>query len=337
MPRWRNRAESVAKHRAYEAIGKSPIFQRVQSLIKKLAAYDATLLIDGETGTGKELAARTIHYSSKRSDGPFIPINCGAITDSLVECELFGAERGAFTDARESRPGIVSQATGGTLMLDEVEVMTPRAQVALLRFLENHEYRPVGGKPCQADVRIIAATNRSLTEMVAEGSFRKDLLFRLNLTTLQLPPLRDRGKDVLLLAESFNQRYAEEYQQPLRILHPKTITTFLNYHWPGNIRELENLIHRQYLTSDDSVIHIENMSLMANQQQYSQHHVHDLHDDFKTAKARAIDHFEKSYLTNLLHKTGGNISRAAMLSGKERSALGKMMKKHGLNRAEFKY
>lgn len=318
-------------------VGVSPAFVRVQALIQKLAACDATVLIHGETGTGKELAARAIHYYSKRSNSPFIPINCGAITDSLVESELFGSERGAFTDAKESRAGIVSQASGGTLMLDEVEVMTPKAQVVLLRFLEDHEYRPVGGRSCQADIRVIAVTNRNLQEMVAEGTFRADLLYRLNLASLELPPLRTRGEDVLLLAETFSLRYAEEYQQASRELHPGTISAFLQYHWPGNVRELENLIHRQYLVSDDAVIHIEDPMAPDNRRQHKRLTPHDTPDNFKAAKARAIAHFEKAYLTNLLTKTRGNISRAAALSGKERSALGKMMKKHGLTHSQFKH
>lgn len=337
MPGRQNQNIQNLHHHAGEPVGNSPTFLRMQSLIKKLAACDATVLIQGETGTGKELAARAIHYSSKRSDGPFIPVNCGAITDSLVESELFGAERGAFTDARKSRAGIISQAAGGTLMLDEVEVMTPKAQVTLLRFLEDHEYRPVGGKACHADVRIIAATNRNLEEMVADGSFRKDLLFRLNLASLELPPLRERAEDVLLLTEAFNQRYAEEYQQEPRLLHSSTIASFLSYHWPGNVRELENLIHRQYLVSDEHVIRIEDPRVTENRRHTKRLKTNDMPDDFQSAKARAIAHFEKSYLTNLLTKTSGNISRAAMLSGKERSALGKMMKKHGLNRTQFKH
>lgn len=317
-------------------IGDSPAFRQVKFLIRKLSACDATLLIQGETGTGKELAARAIHYSSRRGQGPFIPVNCGAITDNLVESELFGAERGAFTDARESRLGIVSQAEGGTLMLDEVEVMSPRAQVVLLRFLEDHEYRPIGGRPRQADVRIIAATNRNLEQMVAEGSFRSDLLFRLNLVTLELPPLRERAEDIRLLAEVFIQRYAEEYRQEPRRLHAETLSAFLRYSWPGNVRELENLIHRQYLVSDDPVIHIADPRAPEDRRHCERPAVQDCANDFQTAKARVIAHFEKAYLTSLLTRTGGNISRAALLSGKERSALGKLMKKYGLDRSQFK-
>jgi len=319
-------------------IGRSPSFLRVLALIKKLAACDATLLIQGETGTGKEVVARAIHYSSARSDQPFIPINCGAIADSLIESELFGAERGAFTDARESRAGIIAQAAGGTLLLDEVEVMSPKAQVVLLRFLEDREYRPVGGRSRRADVRIIAASNRDLRAMANQGLFREDLLFRLNLVCLELPPLRQRGDDVLLLAETFITRYAQEYRQVPRPLHPDAVAAFLHHSWPGNVRELENLIHRQFLVSDEPLIrlHADQLDLVQERRKDDRSAVPSLLDNFQTAKARAIAQFEKSYLASLLSQTQGNVSLAADLSGKERSALGKLIKKHGLARGEFK-
>lgn len=319
-------------------IGRSPAFMRVLALTKKLAACDATLLIQGETGTGKEVVARAIHYSSARSDQPFIPINCGAIADSLIESELFGAERGAFTDAREARAGIIAQAAGGTLLLDEVEVMSPKAQVVLLRFLEDREYRPVGGRSRRADVRIIAASNRDLRAMADQGLFREDLLFRLNVVCLELPPLRQRGDDVLLIAEAFIARYAQEYRQVPRPLHPDAVAAFLHHSWPGNVRELENLIHRQFLVSDEPLIrlHADQLDLVQERRKDDRSAVPSLLDNFQTAKARAIAQFEKSYLASLLSQTQGNVSLAADLSGKERSALGKLIKKHGLARDEFK-
>ena len=172
--------------------------------------------------------------------------------------------------------------------------------------------------------------------MVAEGSFREDLLFRLNLVSLELPPLRERAKDVLILAEAFSRRYAREYEQPARTLHPATVSAFLRYAWPGNVRELENLIHRQYLVSDEAVIHIEDPSITLNRRRQERHTTQGPPDNFKAAKDRAIAHFEKAYLTHLLAKTDGNISFAAVLSGKERSALGKMMKKYDISRSQFK-
>jgi len=318
-------------------VGNSPAFLRVLALIKKVAACNATLLIHGETGTGKELVARAVHYSSVRSDQPFIPINCGAIADSLIESELFGAERGAFTDAREARAGIIAQAAGGTLLLDEVEVMSPKAQVVLLRFLEDREYRPVGGRSRRVDVRIIAASNCDLQAMVARGQFREDLLFRLNLVCLNLPPLRERGQDVLLLAEKFIARFAQEYQQRPRALAPDAVTAFLQHSWPGNVRELENLIHRQFLISDEPVIRFAGDGTPLQERRKAQRQPSaSAANNFQAAKARAIAQFEKSYLASLLRQTDGNVSLAADLSGKERSALGKLIKKYGLARSEFK-
>jgi two-component system response regulator GlrR len=192
-------------------IGRSRAFLVAVALIERIAACDHPVLIEGETGTGKEIAARAIHYLGARRRFPFIPVNCGAIPDSLVESALFGHVRGAFTDARESQPGIIAQARGGTLFLDEIEAMSMRAQVALLRFLQDKQYAPIGGATMIAsDVRVVAATNADLSQMARAGSFRSDLLFRLNVLKLHLPPLRERSGDVLLLAEHFMQRLNRE-------------------------------------------------------------------------------------------------------------------------------
>lgn len=237
------------------AVGESPAFLRALQLIQKIASCDATVLIEGETGTGKELAARAIHYLGKRRDFPFIPVNCGALPDGLLENELYGHERGAFTDAKELYAGIIAQAQHGTLFLDEVECMSVRAQVVLLRFLQDHEYRPVGAKRVyHADVRIIAASNTDLQALARAGHFRQDLLFRLNVLSLRLPPLRERTGDATLLAEEFIRRFSRHYGQPMKYLHCDTVS-FLNSHdWLGNIRELENLIHREFLFTEGPVI-----------------------------------------------------------------------------------
>src|SRR5258706_4658136 len=188
-------------------VGRSPAFLEVLELTKRFSACDATVLVQGETGTGKELVARAIHYLGARRNFPFIPVNCGALPDSLVESELFGHARGAFTDARDARRGLIAEAQGGTLFLDEIEVLTPKAQVALLRFLQDLEYRPVGGAVVHdANVRIIAASNANLGTLQSDGHFRKDLLFRLNVLSVDLPPLRERQSDVVFLAEIFLKR-----------------------------------------------------------------------------------------------------------------------------------
>src|SRR6266849_9855039 len=193
-------------------LGDAPVFKEALRIISRVATVDATVLIQGETGTGKELAARALHYLSHRRDFPFIPVNCGALPDNLLESELFGHERGAFTDAKRATRGLVAQAEGGTLFLDEVEAMTPRAQVVLLRFLQDHEYRPVGGRlVSNGDLRIVASSNVDLEELVRRSQFRRDLLFRFSIMSVTMPPLRERGRDVVLLAEHFLRGFAIQY------------------------------------------------------------------------------------------------------------------------------
>ncbi len=226
-------------------IGESPAFRHCIRLIYQMAAWDATVLIQGETGTGKELAARAIHYLGRRRSAPFIPVNCGALPETLVESELFGHVRGAFTDARETRSGVIAQAEGGTLFLDEVEAMGPRAQVALLRFLQDSEYRPVGGTVVRgANGRVVASSNVPLAELVARKAFRSDLLFRLDVLPLALPPLREREADVVILALAFLRRFSRQYRQRPKTLDTASLAWLQRHTWPGNVRELENLMHR---------------------------------------------------------------------------------------------
>ena len=320
----------------FNLIGESPLFQRTLALIRRVAASDATVLILGETGTGKELAARAIHYLGGRRDAPFVPFNCGAIPESLVESELFGHARGAFTDARESRPGVIAQAERGTLFLDEIESTSLRAQVALLRFLQDHEYRPVGGPERAADVRILAASNADLETLAAHGAFRPDFLFRLNLLSLELPPLRVRGDDVLLLAETFLRRYAAQYRKPERPLDGRAVEFLKSHSWPGNVRELENFIHREILFDLEFGSH---MRLPASRAPAAPPEVPAATPDslrpgatFREARAAAIAAFERAYLSDLLARASGNISQAARSCGTERRRLGKLMKKYGLTR-----
>jgi len=309
-------------------IGESPIFVRSLQVIRKLSGYDAAVLISGETGTGKELAARAIHYLGTRRTRPFIPINCGAIPDSLVESEFFGHARGAFTDAKEARAGVIEQAEGGTLFLDELETLSPRAQVSLLRFLQDHTYRLVGGAQRVADVRVIASTNADLETMVKRGEFRADLLFRLSVLTLDLPPLRSRTGDARLLADCFVRRFSTQYRVPIRPLDPAAHAHLDRHDWPGNVRELENLVHRSLLLSEgDEIGFAATIAEPARTQP--------IHRPFHEAKAQAIADFERAYVTDLLRRTGGNISLASRLCGKERSRLTKLVKKYGLERLAF--
>jgi two-component system, NtrC family, response regulator GlrR len=319
-------------------VGRSPAFLDVLELTRRFAACDATVLVQGETGTGKELVARAIHYQGARRSFPFIPVNCGALPDTLVENELFGHARGAFTDARDARRGLVAEAQGGTLFLDEVEALTPKVQVTLLRFLQDFEYRPVGGALVRnANVRVIAASNANLDALQRDHHFRQDLLFRLNVLTINLPLLRERQNDVVLLAELFLQRLSEHYRKPPKRLHDDAVSRLLEHTWPGNVRELENLIHREFLMTDGPVMDLHCLdTLGARDKKSSDAACKRLTASrFQDAKASAIANFERNYIVELLSRTHGNISQAARISGKERSRLGKLVKKYGLERVAF--
>jgi DNA-binding NtrC family response regulator len=301
-------------------------------LVHRLAACDSTVLIQGETGTGKELAARLIHYLSGRRDSPFLPVNCGAIPDTLTESELFGHIRGAYTDAREHRAGLVAQAEGGTLFLDEIEALSPRGQVGLLRFLQDREYRPVGAsKVLEANVRVLAASNVNLDTLAKSGGYRSDLVYRLDVFKLEVPPLRARGDDVILLAEAFVAQFCRQYEKPERALSSETADLLRRYAWPGNIRELENLMHRAVFLSDGPVIGLHDVSMSDEEARSTQ----SIDSTFNEAKNAAIARFERTYLAELLARTRGNMTLAARLSGKERSRLTKLVKKHGLKRQDF--
>ena len=315
-------------------IGESSVFVDALHVIERFSAVDATVLIQGETGTGKELAARALHYLSRRRDHPFIPVNCGALPDNLLESELFGYERGAFTDAKRASSGLITQARGGTLLLDEIETMTPRAQVVLLRFLQDHHYRPLGGRlVSDGDVRVIASSNVDLEQLVRRGQFRQDLLFRFTVLSVTMPPLRHRGGDAVLLAEHFLQRFATEYDRPAKRLHHDSASWLRAHDWPGNVRELENMLLRLFLLEEGDAIRI---GAVAPAPASHPAGGPSQTPTFRSAKAHAIAQFEQAYLRELLVRTSGNISLAARISRKDRSALNKLVKKHGLAVGEFR-
>jgi len=329
-PRQQHRTEDAFER--LNLLGDSPSFRETLRIIGRIASVDATVLIQGETGTGKELAARALHYLSPRRDYPFVPVNCCALPDNLLESELFGHERGAFTDAKQARRGLVAQAEGGALFLDEVEAMSPRGQGVLLRFLQDHKYRPVGGRSqVDGNLRIIAATNVALEELVRRNQFRRDLLFRFSTLSITMPPLRQRGHDAVLLAEHFLDRYAVGYGRKRVELHPDTVVWLLAHDWPGNVRELESLMLREFLLGDGNPIRITADHAMAQPSGDD-----DAVQPFKTAKAFAVAHFERSYIGRLLEKTGGNVSLAARISHKDRSALNKLARKYGLSGEQFR-
>lgn len=315
-------------------VGRSGVFQRMQRDLRKIAACDAHALIEGETGTGKELAAHAIHYLSSRKHRPFIPVNCGALPDNLFENELFGHEGGAYTDASRAQNGLVRQAEGGTLFLDEVDSLTPRAQVILLRFLQDLHYRPLGSEKTRvADVRIVTASNRSLSELVSSGEYRQDLYFRLNIMHLRIPPLRDRPDDIERLAEHFVACLRARYDQPQKYLPRTTVEWLRSQQWPGNARELENLLTREFLMAEGPEVTLEHVIAPISDRPYPG--CTGTPTDFSTARSHAMEAFETSYLRSILRRAEGNVSKAARLAGKERRAFGKLMKKHGIDRTEF--
>ena len=229
--------------------------QEVYKAIGRVAPQDVTVLILGESGTGKELVARAIYHYSKRAPGPFLAINCAAIPENLLESELFGHEKGAFTGADRKRIGKFEQASGGTLFLDEIGDMTPLTQTKILRVLQGQEFERVGGnEPIRADVRVVAATNRDLEKMVAEGTFRGDLYYRLNVYTIRLPPLRERGDDLPLLAEHFVRRFGRELGKDVRGVSPEAMELLRRYPWPGNVRELQSVVKQALLGTTGPVV-----------------------------------------------------------------------------------
>lgn len=319
-------------------IGQSPSFLNVLEVIKKIAQCDAPVLVLGETGTGKENVARAIHYLGERQDFPFIPINCGAIPDNLVESELFGHVKGAFTDAQNNQIGLIAQAERGTIFLDEVDTLSQKAQVTLLRFLQDQKHRPIGGKTLQkSDIRIIAACNRNLKILADQGSFRHDLMFRLNVLDITLPPLRKRTDDIEVLGLHFLERYGIKYRKPGRRLHCDTLKWMKSYDWPGNVRELENFLHRSFLLSDENLIRhtdYEEPSSFETPKNFDLGNS-SIQWDFKRAKCQVVDEFEEQFLIRLMEKSKGNVTQASQISGKERRALGKLLKKHGINKNHY--
>ena len=320
-------------------IGNSKAFLRTLALTERIARCDVPVLIDGETGTGKELAARAIHYGSARRDFPFVPLNCGAIPDALMENELFGHQRGAYTDAAHDQAGLIHHAQRGTLFLDEIDALSPKGQVTLLRFLQDSQYRPLGGSAVRsADVRIMAASNADLSKLTETGVFRLDLLFRLKILHLALPPLRERRGDVALLAANFIEACGARFGLGEKTLSPETLEWFDRYTWPGNVRELENLIYRGYLLAEGHVIDIPCPAELDCERRIrpDRRQEQALVTKFGDAKLKAIAQFERQYLISMLAATDGNVTQAARLSGKERRTFGKLLKKHRIEKLHYR-
>lgn len=316
----------------------SPQMVKVFNNVKLVARTRSTVLLTGETGTGKSLIAKLIHRQSDRSEQQFIAVHCGAIPDNLLESELFGHEKGAFTGAVRKKLGKFEIAHGGTIFLDEIGTLTPSAQIKLLQVLQEKTFQRVGGNvELETDVRIIAATNNDLWEMAEQGAFRRDLLFRLNVFPIEIPPLRERRQDISALASEFIKKLNKEYLKEIRGAKPSVIEALKRYDWPGNVRELKNIIERAFI--------IENSEYLTRESFPSEFFANDGHApglpldaDLSLAEVRqqGIEHIEKQYLRKILAKHKGKINKTAENAGISTRQLHKLMTRYGLHKEEFK-
>jgi DNA-binding NtrC family response regulator len=318
-----------------ELIGESPAMKELIGIVEAVAATDSTVLITGETGTGKELVAAAIHRQSQRSSKPLVSVNCAAIPEGLLESEMFGYVRGAFTGATQNRRGKFALAHGGSLFLDEISGLSSSLQQKLLRVLQEKEFEPLGSeKTIKVDVRILAATNRDLAELTKSGQFQEDLFYRLNVIPVRVRPLRERREDIPLLARSFLASFSKKLGKPFRDFSPEALGRLASYDWPGNVRELENAINRGILLAPHNAIEAHHLDpRVQTAVDAVPTGVADL--PFKTAKARVVDDFEKRYLLALLADCEGNITRAAQRAETERRTLGRLLQKHGIERGAW--
>ncbi len=303
-------------------IGQSLPMQEVFDLIRDVAPTDATVLISGETGTGKGLAAKAIHTNSPRCEGPFVIVNCGAIPEHLMESELFGHQKGAFTDAKETKKGRLEMAHGGTLFLDEIGEISMRMQIDLLRVLEDRVFYRVGGtQPIEADFRVIAATNRDLKTAIEQESFREDLFYRLNVVSFQMPRLRERKEDIPLLAEHFLQRFTQETNKSVDAVSRQALDEMMLYDWPGNVRELENAIERAVVVGKERKVHPEDLPFYC------------LVNPAPPA-GQSLKDVEKEHIRQILDENEWNVARSAKILQIDRSTLYSKIKRHRLQRAD---
>jgi len=324
------RRELRDKYDFSHIVGNSSAMRSVYDQVSQVARSNATVLLRGESGTGKELIANAIHYNSLRAKKPLIKINCAALPETLIEAELFGYEKGAFTGAQQRKKGSFELADGGTLFLDEIGDLPPQTQIKLLRVLQEREFERLGGtETIKANVRLIAATNKNLAEAISEGTFREDLFYRLNVFTIFLPPLRERKSDILLLAENFVEKYERELGKHIKRISTPAIDMLTSYHYPGNVRELENTIERAVLVCDGNVIH-----------------GHHLPPTLQTAELtgtvtrvsleQAVEAFEKDLVKDALKTTGGNCSKAAKLLDTTERIFSYKIKKYGIEPRRYK-
>jgi two-component system NtrC family response regulator len=321
----KHQASAESATRFEDILGTTPAMREIFGVVTRVAKTDATVLIQGESGTGKELLARAIHTNSRRKQRPFVAINCGAIPESLLESELFGHEKGAYTGAHIQRKGKLEVADRGTLFLDEIGEMSVPLQVKLLRFLQERQIERVGGRDLiQVDVRIIAATNKDLKAELQAGNFREDLYYRLSVVNIKLPPLRDRGEDIILIANAFLRLGCAEHRRKLRF-RSEALEAIARYGWPGNIRELENAVQRAVIMARGKFVEVADLGIEVESK------AEDL-PSLKEARGRA----EREAVIDALVKTRGNISQAAKHVGVSRPTFHGLLDKFGVNAREFR-
>lgn len=317
--RHQRKTPSDSSHEDYGIIGESDQMQKVYHAINKVKSTDATVLITGESGTGKELVARAIHYGGRTSKAPFVPVNCGGIPDTLLESELFGHVKGAFTGATETRAGFFQTADGGTIFLDEISNTSLAMQAKLLRVLQEKEFYMVGSKKShKVNVRVVAATNVDLLQLVRQNLFREDLYYRLNIISIELPPLRERGDDVFLLLNFFLAKYVRELGKKPMKFTSKALKALKEYAWPGNVRELQNIVHRAVIMGDDTSIDVP-----------------DLPETFRFSAMRSrgldrrLEEVERDYILDVYAANENNLSRTATKLGIDRKTLRERLRKYG--------
>ena len=322
------------QHDFSEIVGQSPLMLEVFDLVKKVAPAQSPVLILGESGTGKELIARAIHQNSQRKNSPFVKVNCAALAEGVLESELFGHEKGAFTSAHRRKPGRFEIAADGTIFLDEVSEISPSVQVKLLRVLQEREFERVGGtETLQMKARLITATNQNLTGLVEQREFREDLFYRLNVVSIQLPSLRERSEDIPLLAQHFIEKYNQDSGKNIKGITPRAVKLLLNYSWKGNIRELENTIERAIVLTSNQQIDVDDLpSNLVDKAFYKDNSLPEEGDDL----SRSLDDQERKLIFKALIETRGNITKAAQRLGIKRTTLRYKMGKYDLLRYDFR-